>query len=147
MDLDLALRIEEPTALTDESTADQKSTFDKWERSNRLSLLLLQSKVAKNIRSAIPPCRTVKDFLCAIEAQFVSSYKARASTLMSKLISMKYYGGGNIRQHILEMRNIASQLNGMKITISDSFLLHLILTSLPLEYRPFKISYNTHNDE
>ena len=26
-------------------------------------------------------------------------------------------------------------------------MVHLILTSLPTEYGPFKISYNTHNDE
>ncbi|MFV0960807.1 hypothetical protein QML37_31400, partial [Klebsiella pneumoniae] len=77
MDLDLALRKDEPAAVTDESIADQKIAFDKWERSNRLSLLLMQSKVAKNIRSAIPPCRTVNEYLSAIEAQFVSSYKAR----------------------------------------------------------------------
>ncbi|XP_049933541.1 uncharacterized protein LOC126410021 isoform X2 [Nymphaea colorata] len=103
--------------------------------------------VDKNIRGAIPPCRTVREFLDAVEAQFVSSHKTRASTLMSKLISMKYQGGGNIRQHMLEMRNIASQLNDMKLTISESFLIFFTLTSLPAEYTPFKISYSTHNTE
>ena len=67
--------------------------------------------------------------------------------LMSKLVSMKYAGDSHIRQHILEMKNILTQLNDMKFVISDSFLVHLILTSLPTEYEPFKISYNKHNDE
>ena len=121
MDLDLALRIDEPPALTEQSTADQKAASEKWERSNRLSLLLLQSQVAKNIRGVIPHCKTVKEFLGAIEAQFVTSNKARVSTLMSKLVSMKYSGDSHIRQHILEMRNIVTQLNDMKFAISDSF--------------------------
>ncbi|XP_049933540.1 uncharacterized protein LOC126410021 isoform X1 [Nymphaea colorata] len=147
MDLDMALRRPEPPPLTPQSTRNQTVYFDKCERSNRLSMLLLQSGVDKNIRGAIPPCRTVREFLDAVEAQFVSSHKTRASTLMSKLISMKYQGGGNIRQHMLEMRNIASQLNDMKLTISESFLIFFTLTSLPAEYTPFKISYSTHNTE
>lgn len=34
MDLDLALRVDFLSPLTDKSTSDQKREFDKWERSN-----------------------------------------------------------------------------------------------------------------
>ena len=42
------------------------------------------------------------------------------------------------------MRDISAQLNAMEVTISDTFLVHFILNSLPYEYEAFKISYNTH---
>ncbi|KAH7859240.1 hypothetical protein Vadar_033542 [Vaccinium darrowii] len=35
MDLDYALRVDEPAKLTDNSTAEEKSIYEKWERSNR----------------------------------------------------------------------------------------------------------------
>ena len=66
---------------------------------------------------------------------------------MSKLVFIKYSRDSNIRQHILEMENIASKLNDTKLSIFNSFLVHLILTSLSIEYEPFKNSCNTHNDE
>ena len=31
--------------------------------------------------------------------------------------------------------------------MSESFLVHFILNSLPLQYSPFKISYNTHKEK
>jgi hypothetical protein len=47
----------------------------------------------------------------------------------------------------MEMRDMAAQLKSLEIDISESFLVHFILNSLPFEYVPFKISYNTHKDK
>jgi hypothetical protein len=47
----------------------------------------------------------------------------------------------------MEMRDMAAQLKSLEVDISDSFLVHFILNSLPTEYTPFKISYNTHKDK
>ena len=60
---------------------------------------------------------------------------------------MKYNGVCGIRQHILEISNIANQFNSLKISISKSFLVKFILNSFFSEYDPFKISYNTHKDK
>ena len=45
------------------------------------------------------------------------------------------------------MRDIAPQLTSIEVKIYESFLVHFILNSLPLEYGPFKISYNTHKEK
>jgi hypothetical protein len=42
---------------------------------------------------------------------------------------------------------MTAQLKSLEVDISDSFLVHFILNSLPIEYSPFKISYNTHKDK
>ena len=83
----------------------------------------------------------------AIEEQFVSSDKSLASTLMKKLSSMKHDKSRGVRDHIMEMRDIAAKLKSLEVDISESFLVHFILNSLPTEYGPFKISYNTHKDK
>ncbi|XP_028056245.1 uncharacterized protein LOC114260357 [Camellia sinensis] len=81
MDLDLALRVDEPLEPMDESSATEKGVYDKWERSNRLSLMLIKSHISHSIRGSIPPSDKVKNYMRAIEEQFVSSDKAFASTV------------------------------------------------------------------
>ncbi|KAI9173946.1 hypothetical protein LWI28_009158 [Acer negundo] len=88
--IDLALRVEEPPALTKSSTTQEKDIYDRWERSNRLSLMLVKSHICKSIRGSIPECPKVTDFMKAIEEQFVSSDKALANTLMKKLSDPTY---------------------------------------------------------
>ena len=58
------------------------------------------------------------------------------------MISMKYKGKGNIREHIMEMSHLASKLKALKLEISDDFLVHLVLLSLPAQFNQFKVSYN-----
>ena len=52
-----------------------------------------------------------------------------------------------VREHIMQMRDIAAQLKTLEVEMSDSFLVHYILNTLPHQYGPFKISYNTHKDK
>ena len=42
MDLDYALRIEQPTSHTDYSASYQRRNYEKWEYSNRVSLLIIR---------------------------------------------------------------------------------------------------------
>jgi hypothetical protein len=73
----------------------------------------------------------------------VSSEKVVASTLISRFASLKYNDNSGIREHIMELRDIAAQLKSLKVDMSELFLVHFVLNSLPSEYAPFKISYNT----
>lgn len=147
MELDLALREDAPPALTDKSTPTEIAKHERWERSNRLSLMFMKSHVTKGIRGSIPECTKAQEFIKAVEEQFVSSDKALASTLMKRLSSKTFNSSRSVREHIMEMRDMAAQLKSLEVGISESFLVHFILNSLPSEYSPFKISYNTHKDK
>ena len=136
-DLDLAFRVDEPPVPTELSTLQEKASYERWERSNRLSMMLIKVHVGKSIHGSISDCDKVKDYLNAIEQQFETSDKAMASTLMSKLSSMKFTSTKGVREHIMEMRDIATRitarLKSLEIEISESFLVHFILNSLPQE--------------
>ena len=86
----------------------------------------------------------MKGYLKAIEKQFENSDKALANTLLIKMCSTKFNGSKGVREHIMEMRDIDAQLKLLEIEMSESFMVPFTLNSLPSEYRPFKISYNTH---
>lgn len=51
MDLDLALRIEQPI-LTATSSVENKRDAEKWDRSNRMSLMIIKRGVPEAFRGA-----------------------------------------------------------------------------------------------
>ncbi|KAK9714501.1 hypothetical protein RND81_06G099300 [Saponaria officinalis] len=138
MDLDFAIRKDCPAPLTDASSLDDKREFEKWERSNRMSLMIIKRGIPEAFRGAVSDEITgAKEFLAEIEKRFVKNDKAETSTLLQRLISRKYqFSKGNIREYIMEMSHIASKLKALKLDLSDDLLVHL-----------FKVSYNCQKEK
>ncbi|GAV58101.1 UBN2_2 domain-containing protein, partial [Cephalotus follicularis] len=126
---------------------NEKATYERWERSNRLSLMLIQSHVSKSIRGSILDCDKVVDYMKSVEEQFVRSDKALASTIMNKLSGIRFDNSKSVHEHIMEIMDIAAKLKSLEVEISKSFLVHFILNSLSIEYGAFKNSYNTHKEK
>jgi len=85
--------------------------------------------------------------LKAIDEQFMTFEKSLASTLIMQFSSIKLTGTKGVREHIIRLRDIVALLKTLEVTMSESFLVHFILCTLPQKYTPFKISYNTHKDK
>ncbi|KAF7835869.1 Retrovirus-related Pol polyprotein from transposon TNT 1-94 [Senna tora] len=110
-------------------------------------MMYIKSKIYASIRGSLGVHKNVCDLLKAIDEQFESSEKALASTLMSKLSTMKLTSIKGVREHIMRMRDIAAQLKTIEVELPDSFLVYSILNSLSPQYGTFKISYNTHKQK
>ncbi|KAL5808725.1 hypothetical protein ACOSQ3_029416 [Xanthoceras sorbifolium] len=136
MDIDYAIRKDEPPAITNTRSAADIMLYEKWERSNRLSVMFIKTKISYSIRDSVDQLDNVQDFLKGIDEQFVTLEKALASTLIMKLSSQRLTNVKGVHEHIMQMRDIAAQLKKLEIDISESFL-----------YGTFKISYNTHKDK
>nr|CAN61066.1 hypothetical protein VITISV_004412 [Vitis vinifera] len=120
----------------------------KWERSNRLSLMIMKRGIPEAFRGAVTDEVTnASDFLAEIQKRFAKNDKAETSTLLASLISMKYKGKGNVREYIMEMSHLASKLKALKLELSDDLLVHLVLISLPAQFNQFKVSYNCQKDK
>ncbi|KAJ9171116.1 hypothetical protein P3X46_019164 [Hevea brasiliensis] len=146
MDLDLALRVSKPTNITDKSTSDEKREMEKWEKSNRISLMVIKHAIPKAFRGTMSDqVDTAKAFLEDLEKRFAKNEKAETSTILAKLISMRYTGKGNIREYIMKMSDLASKLKALKLDLSD-LLVHLVLISLPAQFSQLKVSYNCQKD-
>ncbi|KAK6149946.1 hypothetical protein DH2020_017471 [Rehmannia glutinosa] len=148
MDLDYALRVEQPPSLTDASSAEEKRNFEKWERSNRVSLMIIKRGIPEAFRgTASEEITTASEYL-EIEKSFVKNDKAETSTLLANLISLKYKGKGNIREYIMEMSHLASKLRALKLEVSEDLLVHLVLISLPAQLIGLRlISYCVQEEE
>nr|GEX13048.1 putative zinc finger, CCHC-type [Tanacetum cinerariifolium] len=92
MDLNHALRIDPPAALTAESTVDHKRAHEQWERSNRMSLMIIKNSISVAIRGAIPDSENANEYLSSVDKQFKGTSKAHESTLILKMLTTKYDG-------------------------------------------------------
>ncbi|KAJ1384422.1 Zinc finger, CCHC-type [Sesbania bispinosa] len=86
LDLDLAFQVEKPAAITDASSNEEKAHYKAWEKSNRLSLMVMRL-------------------------------------------------------------SIATRLKSLGMAVDENFLVQFILNSLPFEYGPFQMNYNTMKDK
>jgi hypothetical protein len=147
LDLDLSLQSEKPTAITDTSSDDDKTFHDAWERSNRLSLMFMRMSVANNIKSTLPKTESAKEFLKLVEERSQTVDKSLAGTLMATLTTMKFDGSRSMHEHVIEMSNIAARLKSLGMNVDENFLVQFIINSLPPEYGPFQMNYNTMKDK
>ncbi|KAK9714520.1 hypothetical protein RND81_06G100600 [Saponaria officinalis] len=90
MDIDYAIRKDEPASITETSTPDAINLYEKWERSNRLSVMFIKTKICASIRGSLEQHTKVKNLLKAIDEQFATSDKALASTLIMQFSSMRH---------------------------------------------------------
>ncbi|KAJ9173927.1 hypothetical protein P3X46_017011 [Hevea brasiliensis] len=136
MDLDLALRVPKPANLTDKSTSDEKREMEKWKKSNRMSLMVIKHAVPEAFRGTMSDqVDTTKAFLKDLEKRFAKNEKAKTSTILAKLISMRYTGKGNIREYIMKMSDLTSKLKALKLDLSEDLL-----------FSQLKVSYNCQKD-
>uniref|UniRef100_A0A2N9FCT2 Reverse transcriptase Ty1/copia-type domain-containing protein n=1 Tax=Fagus sylvatica TaxID=28930 RepID=A0A2N9FCT2_FAGSY len=123
MDIDYAIRKDEPPALTDTSTAADITLYERWERSNRLSMMFIKTRISAGIRGSVDQHEKVRDLLKAIDEQFVTSdNKALASTLIMKFSSLRLISVRGVREHIMQMRDNVAQLKKLEVEMSKSFL-------------------------
>ncbi|XP_015956223.1 uncharacterized protein LOC107480582 [Arachis duranensis] len=111
-----------------------------------MSIMIIKRSIPEAFRGSITEDKDAKKFLKDVEKFFTKNEKAEASSLLSKLVSMRYKGTGNIREYIMEMSHLASKLKALKLELSEDLLVHFILISLPTHFGQFKVSYNTLKD-
>ncbi|XP_020585691.1 uncharacterized protein LOC110028261 [Phalaenopsis equestris] len=135
--------MEKPAPLTDASSSEDRRIYEKWDRSNRLSLMIIKRGIPEAFRGAVSSEITdAASFLAEIEKRFAKSDKAETGILLKKLISMRFSGKESIREYIVEMSNIASKLKLLKLELPDDLLVHLVLISLPPQFGQFLIVQN-----
>jgi hypothetical protein len=61
---------------------------------------------------------------------------------MDEFINIRYDVNGNVRDHIMEIVNIAAKLKDLKMSVFNGFVAHFIIRSLPQDYEAFNVNYN-----
>ena len=130
MDIDNAIRKYEPQ-ITETNTKEEKILHEQWEQSNPLSVMFIKTSISASICGSVEKHTNVQALLKAIDEQFITSDKALANTLIMKFSSLRLTNVKGVRDHIMEMRDIVAQLKTLEVDMSDTFLVHYILNTLP----------------
>jgi hypothetical protein len=107
--------------------------------------MVIKGRISQYIRGAILDCAITVRYLEKVESQFSDSSKAYPRTLIKRLFTEKYFGGG-FRYHILRMNNMATRLKHLDLAVKDGFLIYLIFNSIPKEFDTFEVNYNSINE-
>ena len=82
MDMDYAIKKDESPTITDKSSPTVVALYERWDQSNRLSVMFINTKISTEMRGSVDQHEKVWNLLKAIDDQFITSDKALASTLM-----------------------------------------------------------------
>ena len=109
----------------------------------------MQMTTTNNIKFIIPKTKSTKAYMKFVEerSQLDFSDMSLFCILMGTLTTIKFDGSCTMHQHVIEIINIVTKLRPMGLEVSESFLVQFIINSLPLEYGPFQINYNTIKDK
>ncbi|KAK3022962.1 hypothetical protein RJ639_046666 [Escallonia herrerae] len=66
----------------------------------------MKGSITTAVQGAIPDSDNAKLYLTHIEEQFQGSSKAHATTLVTKMVTLKYSGSNGVREHILRMNDM-----------------------------------------
>ena len=136
LDLDIALYKEKPT---------DAAEYETWEKSNRLSLLIMKAKTDFGIRGLVHDSTgSAKQFFDALEALFMKMEEVEVYSLYRKLASMKFDGDGSVIEHIKKMAGIYSRLRAVNFMgfSDDSYLVTMVVDSLlPPHFSYLQLEY------
>ncbi|KAK9669262.1 hypothetical protein RND81_13G120100 [Saponaria officinalis] len=113
MALDIAiLTDEEPSAIKEDSSEAEKTRYEAWERSNRLSLNLMRMTMAENIKPSMPKTEKAREFMQKVKecSQSELADKSIVGSLMSQLTTKRFDWSQPIHDHVTHMSNLASKL-------------------------------------
>ena len=134
IDLDYALRESKLTKPTSESINEQKVLYENWESSIHMSLMVMKGSITY---SWSYDSNNAISYTKSVEKQFLGTCKSFDSTIMIKIITIKYDGHSGVREHIMKMSDMASQLKGMDMANFEGFLVQFIMTSLSSQFGYF----------
>nr|GLL44898.1 uncharacterized protein LOC109168059 [Ipomoea trifida] len=102
--------------------------------------------MSENMKPMMPKVDIASEFLAKVKELSMSEIadKSIAGNLMTELTSMKFDWFVPIHDYCDQMANIATKLKGMGMELSESWLVHLVINSLPpAEFGQFHMNYNT----
>ncbi|KAJ9567681.1 LOW QUALITY PROTEIN: hypothetical protein OSB04_003647 [Centaurea solstitialis] len=144
LDYDHILKEDPPPEPTDTATKEVMFKFQEWHKHNRIALIYIKKCMTDAVKGGIPESNLAKVYFASIADKY--KIRQKLDNLMNKLIRMSFNGQGSIREYILQGIDTSCKLKEMKVEIDDSFLVHLLLNSLPDQYSHLRSLYNTQKE-
>ncbi|CAM8947681.1 unnamed protein product [Rhodiola kirilowii] len=144
---DRVLKENPPATLPENANKEAKDNYEKWFKHNKMALIVIKKSMANSVRGSFPDAELAKDFMESIAAKYTTSNKAETGKLMKSLMGMEYDGKGSVREYIMKGSNIVAKLKDLKMNVEESFLVHMLLNTLPDHFNHLKSLYKTQKEQ
>ncbi|XP_024157511.1 uncharacterized protein LOC112165265 [Rosa chinensis] len=108
---------------------------------------VIRTTVSDTVRGSIEELDLAKDFLYAIHDIYRESDKAEAGRLAKEFNDLKCIGAGKVREHIMKLIEINAQLRDLNMGVTDDYVVHTALHSLPNSFSQLRTSYNAQKEK
>ncbi|CAA7032695.1 unnamed protein product [Microthlaspi erraticum] len=130
MDLDLSLVKDPPSS---------REEFERWDRSNRVSMMIIRFKIPQEFRGIVPEdVTTAKELLAGLDKFFAKNEEAERSMLQAEYYSIQYRENESVRELIMRMKTVEAKLKRAgtdhSLLLDDETIAHFALKLLPLRY-------------
>lgn len=133
MDLDISLREEHP------DPSKQIEETKQWERSNRISLMIMRIRIPQQFRGVVPEdVTTSREYLAAVEKCYEKNVKSEVEIVLDEFSSMRKQPEESVREYIMTKMSVAAKMKQLGMHIPDDVVASILLASLPSEYDSLK---------
>lgn len=133
MDLDISLREEHP------DPSKQIEETKQWERSNRISMMIMRIRIPQQFRGVVPEdVTTSKEYLAAVEKCYEKNVKSEVEIVLDEFSSMRKQPEESVREYIMTKMSVAAKMKQLGMHIPDDVVASILLASLPSEYDSLK---------
>ena len=131
MNLDVALVLDKPATITEESSEDDRAFMGTWEQSNRLSLSLMKLMMAENVKPSMPVTENAQEFMEKLKehSHLDITDKSVVGSLMGESTTMKFNWSIPIGGHVTNMMNLAAKLNSMGMNVDEPLFMQFVMLS------------------
>ncbi|KAF7822020.1 UBN2_2 domain-containing protein [Senna tora] len=73
MDIDMAIRVDAPAALTEAITYEQRQSYEKWEKANKMDLMIIKKPIFESLVRVAPELDNAKIVFACIGESYMTS--------------------------------------------------------------------------
>ncbi|XP_062011363.1 uncharacterized protein LOC133727956 [Rosa rugosa] len=138
--IDICLR--EPQPIPDDQSTDLDHVkYREWERTDRMTKLILKQTMSPIVRGSVAEPETALEYMTAIGQKFIQNEKAEIHLLLDKLTGTQYDPAGSVRELNIDIIRTTTRLGDLNVVLPDAYIIHVCFKHLPASFAPLRTAY------
>ncbi|KAL0454255.1 UNVERIFIED_CONTAM: hypothetical protein Slati_0764700 [Sesamum latifolium] len=130
------------TVLPEESSPEERVTFEKWLEDNRKVHIIILTLITNGIQTQYDRLEDVPSIMLRMKEVYTVPVRHIRYSTTKAFFEIKMTEGSSVQSHRLKMLSLVEKLKDLKAGYNNGTYIDVILQSLPPSYDPYIISYN-----
>ncbi|KAL0411624.1 UNVERIFIED_CONTAM: hypothetical protein Slati_3752100, partial [Sesamum latifolium] len=131
-----------PRALQEESTHEERLTFEKWHEDNRKVRSIVLASMTNDIKKQYDRHDDVQSIMLRISQIYAVPDRHIRYATTNAFFGTKIIEGSFVQEHGVKMLSLVEKLKDLKADLAKETYIDVILQSLPPSFDSFIVNYN-----